>query len=98
QTEPIPFTQRNALNLEEGADRALKRVAASLREWPSYYFRIEGDALKAGDVAANTTKALERANLVLEYLTNQGIPAHRLHAEANIPGVREVRVVAMRKP
>jgi hypothetical protein len=100
--DPIPFTSRNNLDTDAGAGTILYEFAASIKRFPQYYFRVEGDVITTAtsDPEASKTLALKRANEVVQYLTKeQNVSPNRLKAEAVVTGkAREVRIVALRKP
>ncbi|MEW6516412.1 MAG: OmpA family protein [candidate division FCPU426 bacterium] len=64
--------------LQPGAMSALDQVAQILAEYPSYRIRVEGHTDSTGEVLLNNTLSQARAESVLTYLNQKGVPLDSL--------------------
>jgi len=79
--------------LQPGAKAALDQVAEVLKEYPDYRVRIEGHTDSTGDALTNNTLSQARAESVLNYLYQKGVPFDSLTAV----GIGSSRPVATNK-
>lgn len=61
---------------------ALARLVDVLNQFPQYYLTVKGSARQDGDTEANMRLAKARAESAAQYIVDQGIDRHRVHAEA----------------
>lgn len=66
--------------LSAAAQAALSRVAYNLQQFPNTDVTIVGYTDNTGSEALNNKLSLERAQAVMDYLVNNGIPSTRLKA------------------
>ncbi len=66
--------------LQRGAMAALDQVAKVLKDFPGYVVKIEGHTDSTGDLLTNNTLSQARAESVLTYLNQQGVPLDILTA------------------
>ena len=67
-------------SFKAGTEPTLQAIAAILKEYPKANFRIEGHTDSVGSKSLNQRLSDSRANAVMDYLVNNGIPAARLTA------------------
>lgn len=70
-------------SLSAEADAALAKVAYNLGQFPDTDVTIVGYTDNTGTEAINQKLSLERADAVMDYLINAGVPASRLKAEGD---------------
>jgi outer membrane protein OmpA-like peptidoglycan-associated protein len=66
--------------LQPGAMSQLSQVSELLKEFPDYRVRIEGHTDSTGDLLSNNTLSQARAESVLTYLNQKGVPLDNLTA------------------
>lgn len=70
-------------NLSPEADAALAKIAYNLGQFPNTDVTIVGYTDNTGTEAINQKLSLERADAVMDYLINAGVPSSRLKAEGD---------------
>jgi len=77
---------RGASTLREQSQRELTELAGTLASWPQYYLLVRGHARADGDPEANRGLAEDRAQAVVEFLVQQGVPSQRVRHQSMPPG------------
>jgi flagellar motor protein MotB len=80
--DPIQFGRGNA-RIQLNSQRDLTRHAETLESLPQYYLMVVGHTRQEGDPDANRRLAQQRADAVAQFLTDKGIPQHRIKAVAS---------------
>ncbi len=75
------YFDRGSAELDDTAKRTLKSQAAWLKEHPGWYAKLQGHADDPGNAAANQALSAKRAETVMAYLVQEGVPADRLWAK-----------------
>ncbi|MDR0304492.1 MAG: OmpA family protein [Chitinispirillales bacterium] len=79
--------QTGKATLTGGSYDALDAVIKSLRDWPEVKLEIQGHTDNVGKREANMKLSQQRAETVMKYFINQGVPANRLKAVGYGPDV-----------
>jgi hypothetical protein len=86
QVEPIQFP-RNSSEITPNSKRMLKELSQRLKDWPSYYVTVIGQARGTGDSEIDTMStelATKRAEAVISELVSLGVTKERFCAKANL--------------
>ena len=75
------YFKSNSSELDDTAKRTLDNQAAWLQSHSSWFAKLQGHGDDKGDEDANTALSDKRANAVMAYLIQQGVPASRLWAK-----------------
>jgi outer membrane protein OmpA-like peptidoglycan-associated protein len=73
--------ETNSAVLKSGSQDQLRNIAAILKAYPNARVKIGGYTDTSGDPAANMKLSQDRANSVMQELTNLGVASGRLSAE-----------------
>ncbi len=77
---PIEF-RRGSADISAFSETDIETAAEELKVLSDFYIKVKGHTLGDGDSDANKLLAKRRADAVVTYLKNYGIPANRLRAE-----------------
>jgi outer membrane protein OmpA-like peptidoglycan-associated protein len=76
---------RSTSKLNAGSQFTLDELAKKLKDAPQFYLLVTGNASTNGDLEANTTLAMQRAEAAKDYLISQGISEKRIRAVGGKP-------------
>jgi outer membrane protein OmpA-like peptidoglycan-associated protein/ABC-type nitrate/sulfonate/bicarbonate transport system substrate-binding protein len=85
KAQPVSFS-RGGSKLTIQGKRDLAQLAKKLKDWPQLYCLVRGQTRADGDSDANLHLAARRAEAVRAFLIEQGLPAHRIRAQATAAG------------
>lgn len=76
---------RGTSRLSSTSTNHLDKLIETLKTFPTYYVIVRGDASTVGNLEANKTLALQRAEAAKQYLIDHGVAPNRVKAIAGMP-------------
>ncbi|MBO1360996.1 MULTISPECIES: OmpA family protein [Acetobacter] len=92
----VVFFSESSTTLDDASKNVISEAAAMAAKYPQADVRVEGYARANGDLSADSALAIDRAKLVAQQLSDDGVAASRISQHPRAPSNADGTVGARR--